>query len=201
MFRKKTPSQMTEFEKEAMVHTDALYRSALRMTKNPSDAEDLVQETLLKAYRSFDRFETGTNAKAWLFKIMTNTFINNYRSKQKEAASVSFDDVDDSVMHSQMSVQLAEGGDPERDFYNKIIDRDIVEAVEKLPEEFRLVVVLAFNEGFAYQEIADILGIQVGTVKSRLHRGRKMLQKLLWEYAKERGVVVKEDSAKEAAEQ
>ncbi len=200
MFRKKSPGQMTEFEKEAMVHTDALYRSALRMTKNPSDAEDLVQETLLKAYRSFDRFEPGTNAKAWLFKIMTNTFINNYRSKQKEAASVSFDDIDDSVMHSQMSARLADGGDPERDFYNKIIDRDIVEAVEKLPEEFRLVVVLAFNEGFAYQEIADILGIQVGTVKSRLHRGRKMLQKLLWEYANERGVVVKEESSKEAAE-
>ncbi len=166
-----------------MVHTEALYRTALRMTKNEVDAEDLVQETLLKAYRSFDRFEKGTNAKAWLFKIMTNTFINNYRAKQKESTSISFDDVDDSYLHSQLRDKPSETGNPERDFYNKILDKDVVEAIEKLPPEFRMVVVLAFNEGFAYQEIANILGIQVGTVKSRLHRGRKMLQKLLWEYA------------------
>jgi RNA polymerase sigma-70 factor (ECF subfamily) len=172
-----------DFESEAMVHTEALYRTALRMTKNEVDAEDLVQETLLKAYRSFDRFEKGTNAKAWLFKIMTNTFINNYRAKQKESTSISFDDVDDSYLHSQLRDKPSETGNPERDFYNKILDKDVVEAIEKLPPEFRMVVVLAFNEGFAYQEIANILGIQVGTVKSRLHRGRKMLQKLLWEYA------------------
>lgn len=183
MFRNKAKSLKSDFEQEAMVHTDALYRTALRMTKNPSDAEDLVQETLLKAYRSFDRFEQGTNAKAWLFKIMTNTFINNYRAKQKESTSVSFDDIDDSVMHTQLPGLVAESSDPEKEFFNKIIDRDVVAAIEKLPEEFRMVVVLAFNEGFAYQEIADIMGIQVGTVKSRLHRGRKILQKLLWEYA------------------
>lgn len=184
MFRKNAKSQKKrDFESEAMVHTEALYRTALRMTKNEVDAEDLVQETLLKAYRSFDRFEKGTNAKAWLFKIMTNTFINNYRAKQKESTSVSFDDVDDSYLHSQLRDKPTETGNPERDFFNKILDKDVVEAIEKLPSEFRMVVVLAFNEGFAYQEIADILGIQVGTVKSRLHRGRKMLQKLLWEYA------------------
>ncbi len=195
MFRNKAKSLKSEFEQEAMVHTDALYRTALRMTKNASDAEDLVQETLLKAYRSFDRFEKGTNAKAWLFKIMTNTFINNYRARQKESTSVSFDDIDDSVMHTQLPGLVAESSDPEKDFFNKIIDRDVVAAIEKLPEEFRMVVVLAFNEGFAYQEIADIMGIQVGTVKSRLHRGRKILQKLLWEYANDK------DRAKEQAEQ
>lgn len=195
MFRKKTPSQKSEFELEAMVHTEALYRTALRMTKNPGDAEDLVQETLLKAYKSFDRFEKGTNAKAWLFKIMTNTFINSYRAKQKESTNVSFDEIDDSFLHSQITGQTSESGNPEKDFFNKILDQDVVAAIEKLPEEFRMVVVLAFNEGFAYQEIADILGIQVGTVKSRLHRGRKILQKLLWEYANNSG------SSKERAEQ
>ncbi len=178
-----------------MVHTEALYRTALRMTKNPGDAEDLVQETLLKAYKSFDRFEKGTNAKAWLFKIMTNTFINSYRAKQKESTNVSFDEIDDSFLHTQITGQSNESGNPEKDFFNKILDQDVVAAIEKLPEEFRMVVVLAFNEGFAYQEIADILGIQVGTVKSRLHRGRKILQKLLWEYANNSG------SSKERAEQ
>lgn len=182
MFHKKTPSLKSEFELEAMVHTEALFRTALRMTKNPGDAEDLVQETLLKAYKSFDRFEKGTNAKAWLFKIMTNTFINTYRARQKESTSVSFDEIDDSYLHSQIVGNSSESGNPEKDFFNKILDADVVAAIEKLPEEFRMVVVLAFNEGFSYQEIADILGIQVGTVKSRLHRGRKILQKLLWEY-------------------
>lgn len=195
MFGKSSKDQKKQdFESEAMVHTEALFRTALRMTKNEVDAEDLVQETLLKAYRSFDRFEKGTNAKAWLFKIMTNTFINNYRAKQKESTSISFDDVDDSYLHSQLRDKPSETGNPERDFYNKILDKDVVEAIEKLPAEFRMVVVLAFNEGFAYQEIADILGIQVGTVKSRLHRGRKMLQKLLWEYAND-------GNSKERAEQ
>ncbi|MBK7092250.1 MAG: sigma-70 family RNA polymerase sigma factor [bacterium] len=187
MFRKKTPSLKSEFELEAMVHTEALYRTAVRMTKNPGDAEDLVQETLLKAYKSFDRFEKGTNAKAWLFKIMTNTFINTYRARQKESTSVSFDEIDDSYLHSQITGMSSESGNPEKDFFNKVLDADVVAAIEKLPEEFRMVVVLAFNEGFAYQEIADILGIQVGTVKSRLHRGRKILQKLLWEYTNSSG--------------
>jgi RNA polymerase sigma-70 factor (ECF subfamily) len=187
MFRKKTKSIRSAFETEALIHTESLYRTALRMTKNPSDAEDLVQETLLKAYKSFDRFEEGTNAKAWLFKIMTNTFINTYRAKQKESASVSFDDIDDSYLQNQLSGLPMETGDPEKEFFAKILDQDVVAAIEKLPDEFRMVVVLALYEGFAYQEIADILGIQVGTVKSRLHRGRKILQKLLWEYARNDG--------------
>jgi RNA polymerase sigma-70 factor (ECF subfamily) len=184
MFRKKAKSLKTEFENEALVHTEALYRTALRMTRNASDAEDLVQETLLKAYRSFDRYEAGTNARAWLFKIMTNTFINSYRARQKEATSVSFDDIDDNYLHNQITGQASDSGDPERDFFAKVLDKDVIAAIDKLPEEFRMVAVRAFYEGFAYQEIADILGIQVGTVKSRLHRGRKILQKLLWEYAR-----------------
>lgn len=187
MFRKKTKGLRSAFETEAMVHAESLYRTALRMTKNPSDAEDLVQETFLKAYKSFDRFETGTNAKAWLFKIMTNTFINTYRAKQKESASISFDEIDDSFLHNQLAGPAAETGDPEKDFFAKILDQDVVAAIERLPDEFRMVVVMALYEGFAYQEIADILGIQVGTVKSRLHRGRKILQKLLWEYAQNDG--------------
>ena len=146
----------------------------------------------MRAFKNFERFEEGTNCKAWLFKIMTNTFINVYRSKQKESTSDSFDDVDDNYLYNQ----LADGtssGDPEKDLFAKMVDKDVVEAIEQLPEEFRMVVVLAFYEGFAYQEIADILGIQVGTVKSRLHRGRKILQKLLWQYAKGRDIIKEEN--------
>lgn len=186
MFKGKSHKSRRRFEEEALVHTEALYRAALRMTKNESDAQDLIQETMLRAYKNFHRFEEGTNCRAWLFKIMTNTFINIYRSKQKESTSVSFDDVDDNFLYSQLESSADTTGDPERDFLAKMIDEDVVEAIEQLPEEFRMVVVLAFYEGYAYQEIAEILGIQVGTVKSRLHRGRKMLQKLLWQYAQDR---------------
>lgn len=191
MFKSKSQARKKSFEKEALVHTDALYRAAMRMTKNDSDAQDLVQETFLRAYKNFDRFEEGTNCRAWLFKIMTNTFINAYRSKQKEAASVPFDDVDDNYLYNQLA-ESGDSGNPEKDLFAKMVDQDVVEAIEQLPAEFRMVVVLAFYEGFAYQEIADILGIQVGTVKSRLHRGRKMLQKLLWQYARNRTSVNRE---------
>lgn len=191
MFQSRSKSNKRRFEQEALVHTDALYRAAMRMTKNESDAQDLIQETFLRAYKNFDRFEEGTNCKAWLFKIMTNTFINAYRSKQKQATPVSFDDVDDNFLYSQLA-ETSDTGDPEKDFFAKMIDQDVVEAIEQLPAEFRMVVVLAFYEGFAYQEIADILGIQVGTVKSRLHRGRKILQKLLWQYARDRGPIKEE---------
>ncbi len=185
MFKGKPQAVRRRFEEEALTHTEALYRAALRMTKNESDAQDLIQETFLRAYKNFHRFEEGTNCRAWLFKIMTNTFINIYRSKQKESTSVSFDDVDDNFLYSQLEA-TTESGNPEKDFLAKMIDEDVVNAIEQLPGEFRMVVVLAFYENYAYQEIAEILDIQVGTVKSRLHRGRKMLQKLLWQYAQER---------------
>ncbi|MEZ5357571.1 MAG: sigma-70 family RNA polymerase sigma factor [Candidatus Zixiibacteriota bacterium] len=176
------------FEREAMVHVDALMRTARRMTKNEADAEDLVQEAMLKAYRFFDKFEEGTNCKAWLFKIMTNIFINNYRSKAKAPQSLAFDEIDDSFLFGQLA-KTKDVPDPERELFSKIFDDDVKAAINELPEDFRIVVVLSFLEGFAYQEIADITGLQIGTVKSRLHRGRKLLQKNLWDYALKNGYI------------
>ena len=176
------------FETEAMAHIDALMRTARRMTKSDSDAEDLVQETMLKAYRFFDKYEEGTNCKAWLFKIMTNIFINNYRSKSKAPQSLTFDDIDDGFLFGQLAKNKSMT-DPEKEFFSKIFDDDVRKAINDLPEDFRLVVVLSFLEGFAYQEIADITGLQIGTVKSRLHRGRKLLQKALFDYAQRNGFI------------
>jgi RNA polymerase sigma-70 factor (ECF subfamily) len=176
------------FEREAMIHIDALMRTARRMTKSDTDAEDLVQETMLKAYRFFDKFEEGTNCKAWLFKIMTNIFINNYRSKAKAPQSLTFDDIDDGFLFGQLAKNKS-STDPEKEFFSKIFDDDVRKAINELPEDFRYVVILSFLEGFAYQEIADITGLQIGTVKSRLHRGRKLLQKSLFDYAQQNGFI------------
>lgn len=176
------------FEIEAMAHVDPLMRTARRMTKNDSDAEDLVQETMLKAYRFFNRFEEGTNCKAWLFKIMTNIFINNYRSKAKAPQSLAFDEIDDSFLFGQLA-QVKSVSNPEVEFFSRIFDDDVKDAIGELPEDFRIVVVLSFLEGFSYQEIADITDLQIGTVKSRLHRGRKLLQKSLWDYAIKNGFI------------
>jgi len=176
------------FEREAMPNIDALMRTARRMTKSELDAEDLVQETMLKSYRFFDKFEEGTNCKAWLFKIMTNIFINNYRSKAKAPQSLTFDDVDDGFLYGQLAKNKVIS-DPETEFFSKILDEDVRTAIGDLPEDFRIVVMLSFLEGFSYQEIADITGLQIGTVKSRLHRGRKLLQKALWDYAIRSGFI------------
>lgn len=181
------------FEREAMPHTDALYRTALRMTKNDSDAEDLVQETMVKAYRFWDKFEQGSNCRAWLFKIMTNIFINDYRSKSRAPQSVDVDDIDDNYLYSQLVTQSDEDN-PERKLFAKIFDEDVRKAIEELPDDFRLVVVLSFLEGFAYQEIAEIADLQLGTVKSRLHRGRKLLQKKLMDYAITNGYAKEQSS-------
>ena len=181
-------SKRESFEKEALVHLDSLFRTALRMTKNEGDADDLVQETFLKAYRFWDKFEKGTNCRAWLFKIMTNIFINNYRAKAWTPQTIDLEDVDDDFLFGQLSA-LGPPEDPEKQFFNKVFDDDVKRAVEELPEDFRLVVVLSFLEGFSYQEIADIVDLNIGTVKSRLHRGRKLLQKSLWEYAVKNGFV------------
>jgi RNA polymerase sigma-70 factor (ECF subfamily) len=161
---------------------DALYRTALRMTKNDSDAEDLVQEAFTKAYRFWDKFEPGSNCRAWLFKIMTNIFINEYRSKSRTPVSVNVDDIDDNFLYGQLA-QGTPDDDPEKRFFTKVLDQDVKKAIEELPEDFRLVVDLSFIQGFAYQEIAEIADLQLGTVKSRLHRGRKLLQKKLYDYA------------------
>jgi RNA polymerase sigma-70 factor (ECF subfamily) len=183
-----TDTKRASFEKEALVHLDSLYRTALRMTKNEGDADDLVQETFLKAYRFWDKFEKGTNCRAWLFKIMTNIFINNYRAKAWTPQTVDLEDVDDDFLFGQLSA-LGPPDDPEKQFFNKVFDDDVKRAVEELPEDFRLVVILSFLEGFSYQEIADIVDLNIGTVKSRLHRGRKLLQKSLWDYAVKNGFV------------
>jgi RNA polymerase sigma-70 factor (ECF subfamily) len=177
-----------QFEEEALVHIDSLYRTALRMTKNEGDADDLVQETFLKAYRFWDKFQEGSNCRAWLFKIMTNIFINNYRAKAWTPQTIDLDDIDDGFLYGQLS-SLGPSDNPENLFFNKVFDDDVKKAIEELPEDFRLVIILSFLEGFSYQEIADILGLNIGTVKSRLHRGRKLLQKSLWDYAVKNGFV------------
>ncbi|MFQ5452773.1 MAG: sigma-70 family RNA polymerase sigma factor [Candidatus Zixiibacteriota bacterium] len=176
------------FETEAIPHMDALYRTALRMTKNDNDAQDLVQETYVKAYRFWDKFELGSNCRAWLFRIMTNIFINEYRSKARSPMAVNVDDIDDNFLYGQLAT--VEGvKNPEVQLFNKIFDDDVKKAIENLPDDFRLVVVLSFLEGFSYQEIANIADLQLGTVKSRLHRGRKLLQKELFDYAIKNGYV------------
>ncbi len=176
------------FEAEALPHMDALYRTALRLTRNESDAQDLVQEALTKAYRFWDKFESGSNCRAWLFKIMTNVFINDYRSKSRSPMSANIDDIDDNYLYGQLAgFELSEN--PEQQLFAKIFDDDVKKAIEDLPDDFRLVAVLSFLEGFSYQEIADIADLQLGTVKSRLHRGRKLLQKQLYDYAVKNGYI------------
>ncbi|MFZ5980230.1 MAG: sigma-70 family RNA polymerase sigma factor [Candidatus Zixiibacteriota bacterium] len=176
------------FEKEALPHMDALYRTALRMVKNQNDAEDLVQEAFAKAYRFWDKFEPGSNCRAWLFKIMTNIFINDYRSKSRSPVSVNVDEVDDYYLYKQLDYH-DESDNPEQQLFSKIFDDDVKKAIEELPDDFKMVIVLSFLEGFSYQEIADITDLQLGTVKSRLHRGRKLLQKKLFDYAIKNGYI------------
>jgi len=183
-----TRDKRKSFETEALPHMDALKRTALRMARNANDADDLVQETYVKAYRFWDKFEPGSNCRAWLFKIMTNIFINDYRSKARTPASVSVDDVDDNFIYGQLALATPDAN-PESEFFAKVFDDDVKKAIEELPEDFRTVVVLSFLEGFSYQEIAEIANLQLGTVKSRLHRGRKLLQKQLFEYAVKNGYI------------
>jgi RNA polymerase sigma-70 factor (ECF subfamily) len=183
-------SDKQRFQDEAMPLLDSLYAGALRMTRNPADAEDLVQDTLLRAYRAFDRFEPGTNLKAWLFRIMTNAYINTYRKKQREPLKVSQDEVEDFDLYRELKdhdPSLSET--PETIVLDSLVDSDITEAIDDLPEQFRLAVVLSDVEDFSYAEIAEIMDVPLGTVMSRLHRGRKALQKRLWELARDRGIV------------
>lgn len=186
--RKKDAAKRKEFEAEAVPHMDALYRTALRLAKNQSDAEDLVQEAFAKAYRFWDKFETGSNCRAWLFKIMTNIFINQYRSKSRSPVATNIDDIDENYLYGQLAgIDLSEN--PEQVLFSKIFDDDVKKAIENLPDDFRMVAVLSFLEGFSYQEIAAIADLQLGTVKSRLHRGRKILQKQLFDYAVKNGYI------------
>lgn len=190
-FLKRKPAQAkSEFESLALEHMDALYASALRLTRSPKDAEDLVQDTYLKAFRFFDSFERGTNIKAWLFKILTNTFINKYRRrvKEKEMADAPAEDVMLDRFVSADQVRALQ--DPETDFFSKLLSDEVVEALDQVPVDFRMVVILADIQDFSYKEIAEIVGCPVGTVMSRLFRGRRILQKHLYEYAVREGVLV-----------
>jgi RNA polymerase sigma-70 factor, ECF subfamily len=175
-------------EAEALTYLDPLYRTALRLSRNPQDAEDLVQETYLNAFRALDRFEEGTNLRAWLFRILNNAFISQYRRRRRRPSS-SLDEVSDFYLYDH----LVDGGvapaqeNPEREVLSRIGDEAVLRALEELPVEFRQVELLADVEGFSYREIADILGIPIGTVMSRLYRARRRLQKVLWQEAQEAG--------------
>ncbi len=173
-----------EFEAEALVHLDTLYNVALRLTGNASDAEDLVQDTVTKAYRAWDKYEPGTNCRAWLVTIMRNTFINQFRRRSRQPTAVQFDSVEDVSVFEQVQDR-----DPEGSFFRFIVDAEVRQAIQELPEEFRMPVVLSDVEGLSYAEIAEILELPVGTVKSRLFRGRRRLQKRLYEYALEMGYI------------
>jgi RNA polymerase sigma-70 factor, ECF subfamily len=175
------------FEREAIPHTALLYNYALRMTGSTLDADDLLQETFLKAYRFWDKYEQGTNIRAWLFRIMKNSYINRYRKETKEPATVGYEEVEGyftSVRDESVSLN-----DLQQSLTNNLLDDDVASAVADLPEEFRTVVILCDIEGLSYEEIAEFVDIPLGTVRSRLHRGRKLLRDRLLNYARKRGYV------------
>lgn len=177
------------FEAEALGFLDALYRTGLRMTRSAADAEDLVQETYIRAFRFRDQFQPGTNLKAWLFRILTNTFINEYRKRSSQPVFSELDDVEEHTLYRTMAGRAAPSSspEPEREVLENMVSSEVTSALEDLPEKFRSTVLLDV-EGFSYKEIAETLGIPIGTVMSRLHRGRKFLQGRLYEFARERGI-------------
>jgi len=193
---KELQQRYAEFEKEAVPHLDAVYNFALRMTGDEDDADDLVQETFLKAFRFFDKFEKGTNCKAWLFRILKNSFINDYRKTTKEPNKVDYDDIQN--FYENIKADEVETQHYEEDAFSNLLDDEISKAISELPEDFRTVVILSDIEGFTYEEIADFVDIPVGTVRSRLHRARKMLYVQLFDYAKDKGFVKKKNFSKKS---
>ena len=184
-----------EFTTEAMQYAQSLYSTALRMTRNQSDADDLVQETYLKAFRSYGSFETGTNLKAWLFRILTNTFINTYRAKQRRPQESDLGSVEDLFLYKRLPALAGLSESAEEQLLDLFPAAEVREAIENLPETFLLPMLLNDVEGFSYKEVAEILDIPIGTVMSRLHRGRKTMQEALYDYASQRHLITEKDKA------
>ncbi len=182
-------AERTDFAQQAMQYAPQLFSAAMRMTRNKADAEDLVQETYLRAYRSFSTFNDGTNLRAWLFRILTNTFINSYRAKQRRVQETELNDVEDLYLYRRISGVDVASRSAEDTLFDLFTDDEVKAALEALPDNFRLPVLLADVEEFSYKEIAEMLDIPIGTVMSRLHRGRKAMQKALADFASERGLL------------
>jgi len=186
-----TVTTREDFTHDAMQHAPQMFSTAMRMTRNRSDAEDLVQETFIKAWRSFATYQQGTNLRAWLFRIMTNTYINKYNAQQRKPTETELDDVEELFLYKRLGAvdqsQLSQSAEDQ--MLSLFTDDEVKKALEELPEQFRIPVLMSDVEGFSYKEIAEILEIPLGTVMSRLHRGRKAMQKMLYEYAKERGLI------------
>jgi RNA polymerase sigma-70 factor, ECF subfamily len=176
-----------EFEAEAYPHKDILFNFALRTTGDKDDAHDLLQETFMKAFRFWDKYEKGTNIRAWLFRIMKNSYINRYRKETREPGMVDYDDVEN--FYDLIRDDSTDSNDLQKKMYSNMLSDEVTEALQSLPEDFRTVVILCDIEGLMYDEISEFLNCPIGTVRSRLHRGRKMLEEKLYDYAKDRGII------------
>lgn len=191
-----TPSELkmrkAEFEKEALPHMKILYNYALRMTSNGEDADDLLQDTYLRAFRFFHKFERGTNCKAWLFRIMKNCYINKYRKNKKEPSKVDYEDVQN--FYDSIRDEVIDPNDLEHKVFSNLLDDDLMSALNSLQDDYKTVVILCDLEGLSYEEIAEFLDVPIGTVRSRLHRGRKILQKKLTDYAKQKGYAIETEA-------
>jgi RNA polymerase sigma-70 factor (ECF subfamily) len=182
-----TKKKHAEFEAEAVPHMDVLYNFALRTTGNENDARDLLQETYLKAYRFWDKYEKGTNIRAWLFRIMKNSYINRYRKETKEPDKVDYEDIEN--FYNLIRAESTDPNDLQQQLYGNLLGDEVTKALQSLPDDFRTVVILCDIEGLTYEEIAEFIECPIGTVRSRLHRGRKLLQEKLFEYAKQQGMI------------